>query len=184
MWSNIFVLIPEWLRNYLNLVACGILGGLTYRVLMQKKTTLVSVVKSMFVSGFSGFVGGLLCKSLGGSIELSYVVSCILGFTGGFGILILVSMFARHLGLDVSDYVATLQDSVEHNDELSIISSLLKFDNLSSDEYSNFMKGDYTGLIRLHSENKITTKQLTMLIEWQKHLHKHTSKIIGETNES
>lgn len=155
------------LRYYLEYASFGGFGGLVYLMLTGKCDSIGAVVKAIVTSGFVGLLAGMFAQEVGMSIVLTCVVSGIFGCAGGLGLIWLLAMMQKKLGMTHQQDLKHIKDSIIGKEPPEIIlSSLVQNKTITFEECLAILQGDTAALLRAMENGAISGAEFGRVHKW------------------
>ena len=158
-------------QYYLEYASFGGVGGMVYLLLTGKADSVKAMLKAFVTSAFVGLMAGMLAQEVGLSIVLTCVVSGVFGCAGGLGIIWMLALMHKRLGISQEADIKHLKDSIvgkEHPE--TILCNLVTNKHISFDEYLDVVKGGTEPLLRAMNDGIITGSEFGRVHKWAKAL--------------
>ncbi len=154
-------------QYYLEYASFGGIGGIVYLLLTGKYASVKAVAKAFLTSAFVGLLAGMLAQEVGLSIVLTCVVSGVFGCAGGLGIVWILAMMHKRLGISHEADIKHIKDSlIGKQAPETILSNLVTNKNITFDEYMDSMRGGTEALLRVMNEGVITGAEFGRVHKW------------------
>lgn len=160
------------LGRYLLFLLIGGSGGLVYHIISYKHLAWSDVCKSICVAAFTGLMAGMVGNHLQVGEEVTYLMSGLFGFCGGFGLLWLLVIVGKRLNINMDYVTHTLEGSLLRSAAGSnpeqILHRLLASGGLTPPEYVAVLGGDMAPLGREFMAGALTGMEYDYVSGWVK----------------
>lgn len=167
--------ILHGLSRYLIFLLIGGSGGLVYHIISYKHLSRSDVCKSVCVAAFTGLMAGMTGNHLQLGEEVSYLMSGLFGFCGGFGLLWLLVIVGKRLNINMEYVTHTLEGSliksVLGTNPEQILHRLLAAGGITPPEYVAILAGDLAALGRVLISGQLSGVEYDYVTAWVRAQH-------------
>lgn len=164
-----WIKLSQAAQDLLQYAAIGGFGGVVYSLVMSHHPSWFDLFKCTVVSAFSGLLAGLGAVHLGLTAYSALFCAGIFGFAGGFGMLLLLTAFAKKLGVNPHEVYESFNALAQTNtakDYREITDRLLKKQQLTPEQYGKLVCGDASVLNKLLEGGVISGEEFDYLKQW------------------
>lgn len=154
-------------QYYLDYASFGGVGGIIYLLLTGKYASVKAVAKAFVTSAFVGLLAGMLAQEVGLSIVLTCVVSGVFGCAGGLGIVWMLALMHKRLGITQEADIKHIKENLIGKEAPeTILSGLVAKKNITFDEFIKILEGDTEPLLRELNNGVITGAEFGRVHKW------------------